>query len=171
MGPAVDVAKEKTRLDKWVEYRKWTVTQLVKAVHDGAKQIKPQAKISAAVFYDRKAADSVCQDWYTWLKDGLLDYACPMAYLMENEKLKAALQEWQAADPKMTRIIPGLSLYMMQDRKVTSRPRDLVLSQVEMCRSCGAHGNLFFSIGNLNDDLTGAFADGPYEKPAQPYYP
>lgn len=170
-GPPLNVEQEKTRLAKWVEYRKSTVTELVRAVHDGAKKIKPQAKISAAVFYDREAADSVCQDWYSWLKDGLLDYALPMAYLMENDKLKAALEEWKAADPKMERIIPGLSIYMMKDGKAASRPRDLVLSQVELSRSYGAHGNLFFSSANLNDDLTEALGAGPYQQVAPPYYP
>ena len=170
-GPPVDLEAERHRREQWVEYRKWTVTELVRGVYREAKQTKPQAQVSAAVFYKREAADSVCQDWYGWLKEGIIDYVVPMAYLMENAKLQEALEEWRAADPTMARIIPGLSLYQKDGGTTASRPRELVLSQVELCRSLGARGNLFFASNHLNEDLVAALSGGPYAEPAQPYTP
>ena len=40
-GPAVDVEKERARNTKWVEYRRGTVTELVRSVYREAKAIKP----------------------------------------------------------------------------------------------------------------------------------
>jgi len=171
VGPALDPAVEEQRLAKWVEYRKWTVTELVRSVYKGAKQIKPQAQVSAAVFHDRKSAEAVCQDWYNWLKEGILDYAVTMAYLMDNAKLQEALDEYKAADPAMARIIPGLSIYMKEGGATSSRPRALVLSQVELCRSAGARGTFFFASNYLNADLIAALSEGPYAEAAQPYVP
>ncbi len=73
-GPPVDPAAEQTRLTKWVEYRKGTVTELVRSVYREAKLLKPRAHVSAAVFQSRASADLVCQDWYEWLKEGIIDY-------------------------------------------------------------------------------------------------
>jgi uncharacterized lipoprotein YddW (UPF0748 family) len=171
VGPDVDLAAERTRLEKWVEYRKWTVTELVRAVYTETKRLKPQAQVSAAVFYNRKSADAVCQDWYNWLQDGIIDYVLPMAYLMENAKLQEALAEWHEADPQFARIIPGLSLYQQAGGAANSRPRDLVLSQIALCRSNGARGNLFFASNYLNDDLIAAMSAGPYALPAPIYLP
>ncbi|MCE5239754.1 family 10 glycosylhydrolase [bacterium] len=171
VGPPVDAAVEKERLAKWVEYRKWTVSELVRSVYREAKQIKPKAEVSAAVFYNRQSADAVCQDWYGWLKEGIIDYVIPMAYLMDNAKLREALEEWRAADPQMARIIPGLSIYMREGGNTSSRPRELVLSQVELSRSLGARGNVFFASNYLNADLTAALSGGPYATVVQPYTP
>jgi len=170
-GPPVDPAVEQTRLAKWVEYRKWTVTELVRSVYREAKQLKPQAQVSAAVFSSRAGADAVCQDWYNWLTEGIIDYVIPMAYIMENPKLQVVLDEYKQADPQFERIIPGLSIYQSGGGKTTSRPRELVLSQVELCRAMGARGTLFFASNYLNEDLINALSGGPYAAPAKIYHP
>jgi len=134
-GPPVDAAKERQRMEKWVEYRKWTVTELVRAVYKGAKKLKPRAWVNAAVFYKKDSADRVCQDWYGWLREGCMDYVLPMAYTEKNEDLAKAFAEWRAADPQMERIIPGLSIYSRKDGKAGPRDINLVRLQLEMCCS------------------------------------
>ncbi|MCX6909516.1 MAG: family 10 glycosylhydrolase, partial [Verrucomicrobia bacterium] len=163
--------KERQRMEKWVEYRTWTVTELVRAVYKGAKAIKPRAWVNAAVFYKKESADRVCQDWYGWLREGCMDYVLPMAYTEENDKLAAAFAEWRAADPQMERIIPGLSIYSRRDGKTVPRDLALVRSQLEMCRANTTHGNLFFSLAYLNDELIKLLSTGPYAEPAKPWYP
>jgi uncharacterized lipoprotein YddW (UPF0748 family) len=170
-GPPVDAAKERQRVEKWVEYRKWTVTELVRAVYKGAKKLKPRAWVNAAVFYKKEAADKVCQDWYGWLREGCMDYVLPMAYTEENDKLAAAFTEWRATDPQMERIIPGLSIYSRQEGKAVPRDLNLMRSQLDMCRDNTTHGNLFFSLAYLNDGLIKLLSTGPYAEPAKPWYP
>ncbi|MFZ2644457.1 MAG: family 10 glycosylhydrolase [Verrucomicrobiia bacterium] len=170
-GPPVDVAKERQRMEKWVEYRTWTVTELVRAVYKGAKKIKPRAWVNAAVFYKKDSADKVCQDWYGWLREGCIDYVLPMAYTEKNEQLAQAFAEWRAADPQMERIIPGLSIYSRQEGKAAPRDLALVRSQLDMCRDNATHGNLFFSLAFLHDELIKMLSSGPYAEPAKPWYP
>ncbi len=170
-GPPMDAAKERQRMEKWAEYRTWTVTELVRAVYKGAKKLKPRAWVNAAVFYNKEHADRVCQDWYGWLREGCIDYVLPMAYTEKNEDLAKAFAEWRAADPQMERIIPGLSIYSRKDGKAVPRDPDLVRSQLDMCRDHATHGNLFFALGYLNDELIKSLSTGPFAAPARPYYP
>jgi len=170
-GPPVDAEKERQRMEKWVEYRKWTVTELVRSVYKGAKAIKPRAWINAAVFYKKESADKVCQDWYGWLREGCMDYVLPMAYTEDNEVLAKAFAEWRGFDPRMERIIPGLSIYSRRDGKAGPRDLSLIRSQLEMCNANATRGNQFFSLAYLNDALIQYLATGPFAEPSKPYYP
>jgi uncharacterized lipoprotein YddW (UPF0748 family) len=170
-GPPVDLEVEKRRAACWVEFWTDSVTDLVRQVYQGAKALKPQAWVSAAVFYNKESADSVCQDWYGWLREGIMDYVLPMAYTEKSDLLRAALDEWQAFDPRMERIIPGLSIYSKQGENETARDPGLVASQRELCASYQVHGNCYFSLDNLTAELQAAFAAGPYAETATPYYP
>ena len=170
-GPAIDVARERQRTAKWVEYRMSTVTELVRAVHRQAKAAKPRAWLGAAVFFTKNNADRVCQDWYGWLREGSIDYVLPMAYTEDNKILAKAFAEWKAADPGMQRIVPGLSVYSRRDGQAVPRNLALVRSQLDMCRSNGTHGNLFFSLSFLNDSLSAMLTESVFTGPAQPWYP
>ena len=170
-GPPLDLAHERQRAAKWVSYWTDSVTDLVRQVYVGAKALKPRAWVSAAVFYDRSSADSVCQDWYGWLKEGIIDYVLPMAYTEDNAALKRALDEWQAADPGLQHIFPGLSVYSKRDGDEVDRDLSLIQSQQDLCRSYHVHGNSYFSLDNLSPKLQAAFVAGPYAEVVAPYYP
>jgi hypothetical protein len=171
VGPPLDLDKERQRIAKWVEYRKWTVSELVRAVYRDAKALKPGAWVSAAVFHVKKSADGVCQDWYGWLREGSIDYVLPMAYTEDNVTLAKAFAEWKEADPRMQRIIPGLSIYSRKEGAAGPRDLTLIRSQLDMCKANAAHGNLFFSLTYLNDELIKALVEGPFAALARPWYP
>lgn len=170
-GPPVDLELEKQRAAKWVTYWTDSVTDLVRQVYRGAKALKPRAWVSAAVFYNRESADSVCQDWYGWLREGIIDYVLPMAYTEDNKALQAALDEWQVADPGLSHIFPGLSIYSKRDGKEVNRDLGLIQSQQELCRSYKVRGNCYFSLDNLSPGLQAALVAGPYPEATAPYYP
>jgi uncharacterized lipoprotein YddW (UPF0748 family) len=170
-GPPVDAALEAKRGEAWETFHREVVTDLVRQVYRSAKALKPQAQVSAAVFANRAAADNVCQDWYGWLDEGIIDYVLPMAYGEDTAKLKDMLDEWRAADPEMARILPGLSIYTRVDGKAVSRNLDLIREQQDLCRSYHVHGICHFSLAYLNEEMQRAFAEGPFATPAQPYYP
>lgn len=170
-GPPVDLTIERRRAEAWEQFWRDCVTDLVRQVYRGAKAIKPEAWVSAAVFPNRRAADSVCQDWYGWLSEGIIDYVLPMAYTEDDAELAAALEEWRAFDPDLGRIIPGLCLYLREEGRAVSRPAQMVLGQRELCRSHGARGNIYFCLQYLSDDLCSALRAGPYRAAAAVYYP
>jgi uncharacterized lipoprotein YddW (UPF0748 family) len=170
-GPPLDLEVEKRRSAAWEQFRRDSVTELVRMVYRDAKALKPEAQVSAAVFQDRKSADAVCQDWYGWLGEGIIDYVLPMAYTDDTEQLKGQFDEWQAFDPQMQRIIPGLSIYSSVGAETHTRDIDLILQQHGLCAQYGTHGTCFFSLEYLSPELQQTLAEGPYKEPAEPYYP
>jgi uncharacterized lipoprotein YddW (UPF0748 family) len=71
--------------DRYAQFQRDQVTDLVERVYQGVKARKPNALVSAAVFAnDKDAFDARRQDWKLWLKRGILDVACPMAYTEET---------------------------------------------------------------------------------------
>lgn len=166
-----DVARYRDTVAKWSAFQKEGVTALVRDVYRRAKQLKPEAQVTAAVFHNRRAADNVCQDWYGWLEEGIVDYLIPMAYVMRDEDLQADLDEWREADAPLERIIPGLSIYRREDGKAVPRPPELVLRQVEMCRQAGAKGTCFFAVNYLDDALVEALTAQPFSEAARAYRP
>jgi len=164
----VDLELERLRIRKWIEYRNNSVTELVRSVYLEAKEVRPDAQISAAVFHNRVEAEDVCQDWYGWLDEGIVDCVIPMQYTTDNAALEESLREWQAADPDMRRIVPGLAVYATREGKDVPRASDLVVSQVELCRSHGVPGVQFFSLPFLSDEIATALTSGPFGEAVAP---
>jgi uncharacterized lipoprotein YddW (UPF0748 family) len=75
--------------DRWDEWRRERVTEVVLRVASAARGAKPGIETSAAVwaFADRSYL-SLYQDWRGWLEDGLLDFAVPMAYTRDDRLLR-----------------------------------------------------------------------------------
>jgi uncharacterized lipoprotein YddW (UPF0748 family) len=65
--------------DRWDEFRRHNITELVR---EAAKRVRAQApgvKIRAEVFCKAKGnALTVSQEWDLWCREGLLDMICPM---------------------------------------------------------------------------------------------
>jgi uncharacterized lipoprotein YddW (UPF0748 family) len=81
--------------DRWNEFRRDGLTELVVKVRTAVKAARPGTIISAAVVPDAEQATlSRQQDWRTWLDQSLLDVLCPMAYTTDAavfaQQVKAA---------------------------------------------------------------------------------
>ena len=149
----IDLAQWKQRMEKWSEFRKAGVTDLVRDVSHRAKALKPNAQVTAAVFNSLESAGSASQDWPRWLREKTLDYVVPMAYTENPAELARQIAQWKTVDPTLTRIVPGLALYHEADGKTTPRDLNLIRSQVRLCRQHGTHGTMFFSLPYLTDPL------------------
>lgn len=180
-GASLDIAKEKLRWEKWAEYRKWGVSELVRDVYRRTKQVKPKAQVTAAVFTPLASADAAFQDWPRWIREGTIDYVLPMAYTPNSAGLAKQLREWTTVDPGLERIIPGLGIFTSSkvDQTYTPRPVDLILEQYRLCMEMGARGTCFYSLDGtvvhptllLTDALIEALGKGPFKQPASPYRP
>lgn len=167
----IDLQREKLRGEKWIEYRKKGVTALVRDVYRRAKAVKPEAQVTAAVFTPLASAENVCQDWPGWLREGIVDYVIPMAYTMDNDALKKQIREWKTVDPRLERIVPGLSIYAKTAHGPVTRDISLILAQHRLSMDENAHGNNYFSLANLSDPLIEAFKSGPYKEKVPAYRP
>ncbi|MBN2128507.1 MAG: family 10 glycosylhydrolase, partial [Sedimentisphaerales bacterium] len=146
----LDLRQQRQRAQKWAEFRKWGVTELVRDVYRRAKAAKPKVQVSAAVISSFESADTAYQDWPRWLREGTLDYVVPMAYGEDTHKLSREIAQWKSVDPQLVRIIPGLAIYEERDGRTTTRNPGLVRSQHRLCVQQATHGNVYFSLPYLS---------------------
>src|SRR5439155_286797 len=77
----------------WDRFRRLQITELVERIYYGVKQRNPRLVVSAAVFGDAENAyASRFQDWRDWLRRGILDVACPMAYTDSTELFRERIR-------------------------------------------------------------------------------
>lgn len=126
-------------------YRDWRceqITRLVKTVHDEAKKLKPQIKISAAVFGRYPdCRTGVGQDWVAWIKAGYLDFVCPMDYTQSDMEFNNLVSNQMQLIENRIPIYPGVGAWRL------GTP-DRVVSQILIARQLGAQG---FTIFDLNE--------------------
>ena len=133
--------------DKYAQWRCDQITRLVKAVHERAKSIKPDLKISAAVFgayHDCRR--TVAQDWPEWIKAGYLDFVCPMDYTQSDLNfIGLVTNQLKLVDDRIP-IYPGIGQWRLSD--------DRAIGQIFRARRLGADG---FTIFNLNRGAAESF--------------
>jgi len=134
-------------LDRWnyAYYALWNkakadrITELVRRVSRSAKQLRPEIKVSAAVFPDPGTAYwRVSQDWRAWQAEGLVDIVCPMIYSGEPEvvaKRAAAALENAAGNL----VYVGLGAWQKEPLQI--------VDEIQRIRKLGAHGVSLFAFG------------------------
>ena len=79
-----------SRFDDW---RREKLAELVEAIGNRAREVRPGIAMSAAVIADRERAYLVdYQNWAGWLDRGLLDFAVPMLYTRDPQLLEQGVQ-------------------------------------------------------------------------------
>lgn len=125
------------------EYRTWRcrqITRLVEAVRQEAKKIRPEAKISAAVFGAYPdCRESVGQDWAAWVQAGLLDFVCPMDYTQNDLEFQNLVRRQLELVGGRAPVYPGIGAWRLTP--------DRTVGQVYLARQLGAQG---FTIFNLD---------------------
>ncbi len=127
------------------EYNDWRcrqITSLVAAVHREAKKIRPELKISAAVFGGYPACrDSIAQDWPEWIKAGYLDFVCPMNYSQSDLQFVGLVKNQLRLVADRIPVYPGIGAWRL--------PPDRAVGQIHHARKLGAAG---FTIFNFNSE-------------------
>jgi uncharacterized lipoprotein YddW (UPF0748 family) len=127
--------------DRYEQFQRDQVTDLVERIYQGVKARRPSALVSAAVFAnDRDAFEARRQDWKQWLRRGILDVVCPMAYTTETPTFRrqittavASVQEGGAAG----QVWAGIGSWQ--------QPVSGTLEKVSAAREVGAQGFALFS--------------------------
>jgi uncharacterized lipoprotein YddW (UPF0748 family) len=79
--------------EQWLDFRRDNITAVVAAVSREVRKVKPNVKISAAVFSNWPAdRDNVGQDWKLWCERGYLDFVCPMDYTSDSAEFQGLVQ-------------------------------------------------------------------------------
>jgi uncharacterized lipoprotein YddW (UPF0748 family) len=129
--------------DRWRTFRTSAVTSLLSRLRRTVKQLRPDAKVSAAVGPD--LGDAVTrrfQDWSEWLRQDLLDVVCPMAYTTDSSTFAAQVTtaRGMAGDHP---IWAGIGAYRLSS--------DQIADNVQAARRIGVGGIVLFSYDSLTE--------------------
>jgi uncharacterized lipoprotein YddW (UPF0748 family) len=81
----------------WPEWRKWRIEQVNNLVRDlsvAVRKAKPGVPISSYVwgYHTYTGNYEVCQDWVTWIQEGILDWINPSGYRYDDASFRQAAQ-------------------------------------------------------------------------------
>jgi uncharacterized lipoprotein YddW (UPF0748 family) len=131
--------------NRWDAWRRDQVTRLVATLRGTADAFHPDTLLSAAVWaYADRAYLALGQDWRGWLDDGLLDFAVPMAYTLDD-RLLGYLAESFAGSPSGDRIWLGLGCWLFRNSP------ERAIEQLRIVRATGAGGDSLFSWDSIAD--------------------
>ncbi|MCX7818397.1 MAG: family 10 glycosylhydrolase [Kiritimatiellae bacterium] len=128
------------------EFRRWraeVISAFVRRVRIELQRIAPAMALSAAVFADpTDCPQTVGQDWPRWLREGWVDFVCPMNY-DENLRRFAARCAAHASLPQAAgRIWQGIGASANDSQLLA----DQVIEQVIEARRSGAAGFVLFEM-------------------------
>lgn len=132
------------------EFRRWRagiITDFVRQTRQRVRQVNPKLKLSAAVWGGYPdIIQSIGQDWGLWLREGYLDFVCPMNYADDTYKFSALTQRQLALPGARGRVFPGIGVTASESQL---RP-DQVIEQIATARRLGASG---FALYKLSQTL------------------
>ena len=130
--------------DQWDRFRRDSVSDLVRRVYVDVKERRPELTVSAAVLPEwRAAARWNFQEWTSWLADGTLDVAVPMAYTTGSEEFHRWVDAALAAAGSSERVWAGVGAYL--------NPVDRTVEQIAQARALGVGGVVVFSYNQASD--------------------
>jgi uncharacterized lipoprotein YddW (UPF0748 family) len=135
--------------EAFARWRTRQITDFVRACRAVVRAANPRLELSAAVYGTYPSCvRSVGQEWAEWLRDGTLDFACPMNYTEDPARFQRYLElQMQAVGPGLAgRVLPGLGVTASESRLSAVQTID----QVVLARRAGAGG---FALFALNPEL------------------
>lgn len=123
--------------DEWQQFHRDQITELVERIYHGVKARKPHVEVSAAVFgNDQDAFTRRFQDWKRWLRMGILDIVCPMAYSPDTETFRQQIATAHA-HAVGRRVWAGIGAYRI--------PVESTMEKIRVAREIGVNGFVLFS--------------------------
>jgi len=150
-GLTAPMADETRNANRWDEWRREKMNELVAALRAAALAARPDAPakkqplISAAVgAYAERVYLTEAQDWQRWIEDGLLDFAVPMTYTLDD-RLFRYMVEGFASSPRSDRTWVGQGTWLF-----ATRP-DGAITQLDLVKAAGARAEVLFSYDSIAD--------------------
>ena len=121
------------------------ITDFVRKASQAVKAADTNIVFSAAVFPTPDAAARRNQDWPAWVKEGLVDFVCPMIYTESPAEFQSELDACLKAAPA-EKLMPGIGTGA--DESQTDAPT--TSAELAAAVGAGCRGIAFFT---LNDSL------------------
>jgi uncharacterized lipoprotein YddW (UPF0748 family) len=137
--------------ERWNQWRRDNVTDLVRSVYHDVERVKPSVEVSASLiswgaYHSWKESDAynvVTQDWFGWMREGILDMAVPMTYHTDT----ASFSGWVKAAVENrfeTQVWSGIGSYLITPESTAEK--------IEAERRLGAQGFSIFSYDYVTQD-------------------
>ncbi|MBN2314336.1 MAG: family 10 glycosylhydrolase [Sedimentisphaerales bacterium] len=130
--------------EQWLDFRRQQITKVVADVAEGAKKIRADVKISAAVFRNWPVdRNTIGQDWKLWCDRGYLDFVCPMDYTASSSHFQRMVEQqlpWAGKVP----CYPGIGLSVWSDATDICK----LIEQINMTRRLATGGFTIFNYGS-----------------------
>lgn len=127
--------------EQYAQFQRRQVSLLVERIYDQIKHVRPEVKISAAVFANEvDATKSRFQDWKSWLQRGWLDAVCPMAYTEDADLYRKQIAN-AVSLAGGREVWGGIGVY----RQEVADAREKIL----LNRELGSRGFILFSYNSL----------------------
>ncbi len=140
-APVVEGGKYEQR---YLEFRRDLITSFVRETRKAIKKIKPEMKLSAAVFpLPHSARKNVLQDWVRWVHEGLLDFVCPMIYTENLSEMRSRAKAGLDAVAGKVPLYVGMYATYAPDQR---QEPDMAVAQIVAARELGASGFVLFEI-------------------------
>ena len=135
----------------WPKWRKWRIDKMnifMREVRAAVNKAKPGLPISSYVwgYHTYTGKTETCQDWMTWIKEGLLDWINPSGYRYTDEVFLELARANRAHVPK------GFPFYITIGVKTSHgelKSAAEIRHHMTMARECGAEGLVFFTWESL----------------------
>jgi uncharacterized lipoprotein YddW (UPF0748 family) len=134
---------------EWQAWRRERITSLVREIRSDLRRARPGLLLSAAVIpwgsyagdFRRSEAYSACgQDWYGWVRGGLLDAAAPMTY-------QTSLTVFRGWVEGTRRDLPGFPIWYGIGAYLCSP--ESAAEKIALVRRAGGAGWSLFSYGSM----------------------
>jgi uncharacterized lipoprotein YddW (UPF0748 family) len=123
--------------ERFAQFQRDQVTDVVERIYHGVKARKPNAVVSAAVFAnDEDGYRARFQDWKLWLRLGILDVVCPMAYTPDTETFRQQIAI-AIGNASGRQVWAGIGAYR--------QPVEATLEKISAARQLGTQGFILFS--------------------------
>jgi uncharacterized lipoprotein YddW (UPF0748 family) len=127
---------------EWRRFRTSRLTTLMARLRDAVKSERPGATVSVAAAADPQEARVKLQDWPAWLRAGIVDVLCPMAYTTAQERFTSQITAAvEAAGAR--HVWAGIGAYQMTPAQT--------IRHIDHARRLGADGVILFSYDSLID--------------------
>jgi uncharacterized lipoprotein YddW (UPF0748 family) len=148
----------------WVQWRCDQIDRLVQRTSEAVRSVKPDCRISAAVFSNYPACRvSNGQDWVYWAEQGWVDFLCPMDYTESDASFAARVTQQLHLVDGLVPLYPGIGAVSSG----STLSADRVAGQVVLTRHLGADGFTIFDYSaRIASDIVPALGEAQLQTPA-----
>ncbi len=134
--------------DAFSAWRAGCINDFVRAASVLLRRRAPGVKLSAAVYPNYpECVAGVGQDWGLWLKEGWVDFVCPMDYAESAAAFNGLLRPQLALPQARGHLYPGIGVTATESRLTPDR----ALEQIRLLRQAGAGGFLLYELNPTLD--------------------